>query len=46
VNLDKPHLLWIYYSSGSETNTRKFLFEDRTGFANYEIVWSTERGEY
>ncbi|MCK4593544.1 GWxTD domain-containing protein, partial [bacterium] len=46
VNLGKPHLLWIYYSSSSDSITRKFLFEDRTGFANYEIVWSTERGEY
>jgi GWxTD domain-containing protein len=46
VNLEKPHLLWIYYSSGSDSINRKFLFEDRTGFANYEIVWSTERGEY
>jgi len=46
VNLEKPHLLWIYYASSSDSSTRKFLFEDRTGFANYEIVWSTERGEY
>jgi len=46
VNLDKPHLLWIYYASGSDATTRKFLYEDRTGFANYDIVWSTERGEY
>jgi len=46
VNLEKPHILWIYYSSSSDSSTRKFLFEDRTGFANYEIVWSTERGEY
>jgi len=46
VNLDKPHLLWIYYASGSDASTRKFLYEDRTGFANYDIVWSTERGEY
>ncbi|MCX7022883.1 MAG: GWxTD domain-containing protein [bacterium] len=46
VNLEKPHLLWIYYASSSDSSSRKFLFEDRTGFANYEIVWSTERGEY
>ncbi len=46
VNLEKPHILWIYYASSSESSTRKFLFEDRAGFANYEIVWSTERGEY
>jgi GWxTD domain-containing protein len=46
VNLEKPHLLWIYYASGSDSSTRKFLFEDRTGYANYDIVWSTERGEY
>ncbi|MBD3399514.1 MAG: GWxTD domain-containing protein [Candidatus Coatesbacteria bacterium] len=46
LDLEKPHLLWIYYRSGGESQMMKFLFEDRTGYGDYDIVWSTERGQY
>ncbi len=46
MDLEKAHLLWVYYRAGGEGNIMKFLFQDRTGYGDYDIIWSTERGQY
>jgi len=46
TDLSKASLLWVYYESGSESHQMKFLFSDRSSTGFYEIVWSTERGQY
>lgn len=46
TDLSKASLLWIYYKSGSDSHQMKFLFSDRSSTGFYEIVWSTESGEY
>jgi GWxTD domain-containing protein len=38
----KPHETWSYYGGGG----MQFVFLDFSGFGKYEIIYSTEEGEY